>query len=133
MIKSFLSATSLACLVLVAGVAQAQTPVPPAGITPPAGEPVHTPKPGVPGEARPANQQTRIADGLESGRISGKEAARLEKQQAKIDKAQKHAEADGTVTAAERKRVRHLEQRESHQINHKLVNGKQAAAPTPAQ
>ncbi|MBI4523420.1 MAG: hypothetical protein HY695_06355 [Deltaproteobacteria bacterium] len=47
-------------------------------------------------------QKARIKQGIESGELTKKEAARLKAEQAKIRWDEKKAEADGLVTAKER-------------------------------
>jgi hypothetical protein len=61
-------------------------------------------KPGVP-LRREAVQQDRIADGLASGALTGREYNRLERQQARIERVREHAWADGSLSRAERRRL----------------------------
>ena len=56
-------------------------------------------------DQREANQQARIDAGVASGQLNARETNRLDKQQARIARAEANAKADGTVTAKER---RHL-------------------------
>lgn len=60
---------------------------------------------------RERHQQRRIRQGVRSGSLTRREAARLERQEAKTRDAEAAAKADGTVTRRER---RHLRHRESH-------------------
>jgi len=60
---------------------------------------------------RERNQQKRIHQGVRSGSLTRREAARLERQEARTRAAEAAAKADGTVTRKER---RHLRHRESH-------------------
>ena len=80
--------------------------------TPPARDPAATP--GV--DKRQANQQQRIDQGVKSGELTGKEAARLEKGQERIQTMEDKAKADGKVTPKERERLQKAETRESRRI-----------------
>lgn len=75
-------------------------------------DPVATPRI----DAREANQQKRIAQGVTSGQLTQREATRLEKGEARIDNAEARAKADGKVTAKERKHLNKMENRESRAI-----------------
>lgn len=97
----------LAGLVLVAtGAAFAQT------ATPAPRDPLATPKI----DQREANQDKRIAQGVGSGQLTQRETRRLNRGEARIDKVEDHAEADGKVTGQERKRIAHLQRAESRDI-----------------
>lgn len=61
-------------------------------------------------------QQRRIQAGVESGSLTAREAAQLEKGEAHINAAQHRANADGTVTAQERKHLVSMTARESSAI-----------------
>ena len=80
--------------------------------TPPARDPAATP--GI--DKRQANQQQRIDQGVKSGELTGKEAARLEKGQERIQTMEDKAKADGKVTPKERERLQKAENRESRKI-----------------
>ena len=54
---------------------------------------------------RDVNQQQRIEQGLQSGQLTTREAANLEKQETKAETMQKNALKDGTMTPAERARI----------------------------
>lgn len=93
--------------------AQTATPATPA--TPavaPAKNPAATP--GI--DQRQANQQQRIDQGVKSGQLTPREAARLEKGQDRIQKMEDKAKADGKVTAKERARIQHAQDVESRKI-----------------
>ena len=62
-------------------------------------------------DARQVKQEKRIENGVASGQLTGKEAARLEKQQDHVAAVEEKAKADGTVTKAER---RHLTRAQNH-------------------
>lgn len=70
--------------------------------------------PGI--DQRQANQQRRIDQGVKSGELTQKEAARLERGQDKVQKMEDKAKSDGTVTAKERKRLQHAENVQSRKI-----------------
>ena len=63
-----------------------------------------------------ANQQQRIARGLQSGDLSNGEAARLEAGQARVSGELAMAAADGHVSGDEQARVRDLQQRQNQRI-----------------
>ena len=67
-------------------------------------------------DQRQANQERRIQEGVKSGALNKKEAARLEKGQARIQKMENKAMADGKVTAKERARIEKAQNRESKKI-----------------
>lgn len=67
-------------------------------------------------DQRQENQQQRIDQGAKSGQLTRKEAARLEKGQARIRKMEKDAMADGKVTAKERLRIAKAQDREGRRI-----------------
>ena len=59
--------------------------------------------PGV--DARQERQQNRIAEGVASGQLTPRETARLERGEARIERMEQRAKADGVVTPKERKRL----------------------------
>jgi hypothetical protein len=54
---------------------------------------------------RDVNQQQRIEQGLQSGQLTTGEAAKLEKQETKVETLQKNALKDGTLTPAEKAKL----------------------------
>lgn len=58
--------------------------------------------------ARQANQQHRINRGIRSGALTPAEAGRLEYRQARLQRAENIAKADGYVTACERARLQSI-------------------------
>ncbi len=70
--------------------------------------------PGV--DQRQVQQQQRIDQGVSSGQLTGKEAARLEKGQERIQTMEDKAKADGTVTAKERARLQHAQNQQSAKV-----------------
>ncbi|MDP2821496.1 MAG: hypothetical protein Q8O52_02285 [Sulfuritalea sp.] len=67
-------------------------------------------------DQRQANQQKRIDQGVASGQLTGKEAARLEKGQERVQKMEDKAKADGKVTPKERARLQQAENVQSRHI-----------------
>lgn len=63
-------------------------------------------------EQRQANQKQRIQQGVQSGRITPKEAAKLERREAKIRNQEAKYQADGKIN-----------HRESHKLERKLDRG----------
>ncbi|GMV59709.1 MAG: hypothetical protein AMXMBFR72_28030 [Betaproteobacteria bacterium] len=54
---------------------------------------------------RDINQEKRIEQGLQSGQLNTREAARLQAEQARIDRMESNALRDGQLTAQERARI----------------------------
>ena len=67
-------------------------------------------------DARQARQAQRIEQGVASGALTPHEADKLVRQQRRIARAERHAKADGVVTARERARLHHMQVRASRQI-----------------
>ncbi len=67
-------------------------------------------------DQRQANQEKRIEQGVKSGELTKKEAARLEKGQARVQKMESKAVADGVVTKRERARIEKAQNVESRRI-----------------
>lgn len=83
----------------------------------------HAQAPAASAVQRNVNQQTRIEQGLQSGALSTKEAAKLEKEQAAVSRAEARSAKDGTVTAAEQARVNALQNKASADIAAAKHNG----------
>ena len=66
---------------------------------------------------RNINQQQRIEQGVKSGSLTNRETARLERGEAKIDRAEARAGADGKVSPNEQRRIQKAENRESRRIH----------------
>lgn len=80
---------------------------------------------------RNVNQQERIEQGLKSGQLSTKEAAKLEKGEARVQKMEANANKDGTLTDAEKARVQKAQNAESRAISrdkHNAVTGNSNSA-----
>ena len=67
-------------------------------------------------DQRQANQDRRIEQGVKSGQLTEKEAARLETGQERVQKMEDKATADGTVTKRERARIERAQNRQSRRI-----------------
>ena len=67
-------------------------------------------------DQRQANQQKRIDQGIKSGALTEREAARLEKGQEHVARMENRAMADGKVTANERRRIEHVQNQQSRRI-----------------
>lgn len=80
--------------------------------------------PGI--DKRQEMQQKRIDQGVQSGELNKREAARLERRQEHISKMEDKAKADGTVTKKERARVQHAQNHESRDI-HRQKHDRQKA------
>src|SRR6267142_1894551 len=65
---------------------------------------------------RDVNQQRRIEQGVASGELTNREAARLERGQARDNAAQARAGADGSVGPNEQRRLQRQENRQSRRI-----------------
>jgi hypothetical protein len=65
---------------------------------------------------RDVNQQTRIEQGLQSGSLNTKEAAKLEGEQARVDRLQARSLKDGKLTRAERVRLDAAQNKTSRDI-----------------
>jgi hypothetical protein len=63
--------------------------------------------PGI--DQRQMHQRHRIEQGLASGSLTMRESHRLVREQHAIARAERHAKADGTVTAQERRRLHHMQ------------------------
>jgi CTP synthase (UTP-ammonia lyase) len=85
--------------------------------------------PGI--DKRIDNQQKRIDQGVASGQLTAKETNRLDKREAKLAADTTAAKADGKMTKAERRKLRHEANRDSKAI-YKQKHDKQTAAPAAA-
>lgn len=61
-------------------------------------------------------QQQRIENGLKSGQLTTREAARLEREEAHVDQAQTRALRDGTLSNAEKARIQNMQNKVSRDI-----------------
>jgi hypothetical protein len=68
---------------------------------------------------RQAHQQQRIARGVASGQLNARETYRLERQEGRIAAYEARSRADGGgLSARERVRIEHMQDRESRRIYH---------------
>jgi uncharacterized membrane protein YebE (DUF533 family) len=67
-------------------------------------------------DQRQINQEARIQQGVASGELTGREAARLEKGQERIERMETAAKADGVVTKKERAELQHAQNVQSRHI-----------------
>ena len=65
---------------------------------------------------RNVNQQTRIEDGLKSGELNTREAARLEKQESKVNRDEARALKDGKLSVAEKAKLQAEQNKVSQNI-----------------
>jgi hypothetical protein len=65
---------------------------------------------------RDVNQQKRIESGLQSGQLTSKEAAKLEREQAHINHAEKNALKDGVLSNEEKVRIQNMQNKASDNI-----------------
>ena len=65
---------------------------------------------------REARQQGRIAEGIESGELTAREATRLERQQTRIEADRKKALADGNLSPQEKATLTREQNRASRHI-----------------
>ena len=79
-------------------------------------------------DARQANQEARIQQGVASGQLTPRETAKLEKGQAKVQLKEDKAKADGVVTQKERAKLAKAQDKQSKKI-HKQKHDKQKVAP----
>lgn len=68
-------------------------------------------------DRRQANQERRIDEGVASGELTKREAARLERGQDRVDAIEDKAKSDGVVTRRERARITHEQNVQSRRIH----------------
>ena len=73
-------------------------------------------------DKREANQEQRIDQGIRSGALTPKEEAKLDAGQAKVERMEEKAKADGTVTKHERNRINRVQNEQSKKIHHMKHN-----------
>jgi hypothetical protein len=81
-------------------------------------------------DQREANQQARIQRGVQSGQLTPREAASLERGQAKVEAKEDKAKADGKVTAKERAKLAKAQNKQSRRIARKKHNKRTTAPAT---
>ena len=70
------------------------------------------------------NQERRIENGEKSGKLTPKEATRLQNEQQTIHDETQRAREDGKITRGERHEIRHDQRAASRDIRHKKHNAK---------
>jgi hypothetical protein len=73
---------------------------------------------------RNINQQSRIEQGIQSGALTTKETSNLERGQARIDRKEARAGANGHISAREQGRIQHSENHQSKQIYREKHNNR---------
>jgi len=73
---------------------------------------------------RNINQQSRIEQGIQSGALTRKETSNLERGQARIDRKEARAGANGHISAREQGRIQHSENHQSKQIYREKHNNR---------
>ena len=114
--------TLVTAIVLAVGVsaAFAQAPATPK-------DPLATPKI----DYRQANQEKRINQGIASGSLTTREAAKLDKREAKIESNKLAAKSDGQITPAERHKLKHEQNQVSRAIKREKHDHGTAAQVVP--
>ena len=70
-------------------------------------------------------QKQKIKQGVKSGELTPAEATRLKAQQKRIQQEKKAAKADGVVTHAERKQIKHKQKHAGKNIHHQKHDAQQ--------
>lgn len=73
---------------------------------------------------RNVNQEQRIENGVKNGSLTDREAANLERGQARVDRKEARASADGHVGAGEQKNIQAAENHQSRRIHREKHNGR---------
>lgn len=74
---------------------------------------------------RNVNQQQRIEQGVQSGQLTNREVGNLEKGQAKVDRKEARAGANGHISAQEQRNVQAAENHQSHKIHKEKHNDRE--------
>ena len=82
-------------------------------------------------ERRDGYQQNRIYNGVREGQITRGEFSRLENGEARINRAEARARADGVVTAGERHHIDNMQNRESREISRDRHNDRVPVGSAP--
>jgi len=73
---------------------------------------------------RNVNQEQRIENGVKNGSLTKREAAELERGQARVDRKEARAAADAQVGAGEQRNIQAAENRQSKRIHREKHNGR---------
>ena len=71
---------------------------------------------------RDVNQQQRIENGLKSGQLTTREAAKLEREEGRVDRAEANALKDGKLSAGEKARIDKMQDKVSQDIHAEKTN-----------
>ena len=71
---------------------------------------------------RNANQEQRIENGIKDGSMTNREAAKAERGQARVDRKEANAAANGHIGAAEQKNIQTAENKQSRKIHRERHN-----------
>lgn len=82
-------------------------------------------------DQRQANEEKRIADGLRDGSLTPDEAARLQREQARISRKEQRYLSDGTLSDREQAKLQHDLNRASRHIWRERHDRQGDMAPTP--
>jgi hypothetical protein len=74
---------------------------------------------------RNVNQERRIEQGVKSGQLTNREVGKLENGQARVDRAEARAGANGRVSANEQQRIQKAENKQSKRIYREKHNQRQ--------
>jgi uncharacterized membrane protein YebE (DUF533 family) len=89
-----------------------------------------TDTPGI--DARQANQERRIQQGVGSGQLTPNETYKLEQGQARVQNLESKAKADGVVTNAERARIQRAQDVQSQKIYNQKHDAQTVGGVPPA-
>ncbi len=117
--KRIVTGMALLALALAAGTAAAQT-------TPPTPQP---PTPSV--EDRLSNQERRIGEGLKDGSLTSGEAARLQREESRLNREAARFRKDGVITPEERAKMRRDLNRASRDISRERHDPQRANPNNP--
>jgi len=78
---------------------------------------------------RNINQQSRSEQGVQNGSLTNKEVGNLERGQARVDRAEARAGANGHVSAGEQTRIQNKENKQSQKIFREKHNRKNQSLP----
>ena len=81
-------------------------------------------------DARQAEQQRRINEGVASGQVNQAEQQRLQTGQAKVQRMEDKAKADGKITKKEATQIEHEQNRQSRRVYHEKHDKKTTANST---
>ena len=83
-------------------------------------------------QRREVRQQGRIAEGVKSGELTKHEAKKLERGEARIDRAEDKAMADGSMSAEEKAKIEKMQDHQSKKIYRQKHDNQQRGDGNPA-